>query len=234
MSWSRAQSGQVDLQRREAMLQRFLWAYLASIVFVLLIATNYPAPWAASSSGARNTGVDLTLQSRANRAELSRPQSIEPTQVAEGEESDQKPVDFANSDAMETGANPPTQADAEYDDETAKSRNRLGIIESRFSLANVGAPNVVERIDTNGRIETKKDVLVRNTVIGTIPIVVDGASNLFLHSNDLKAILAGQDGLKSRLEGLPSTGLVSFRRLRDMGIDLRYNPASDNVSVRGL
>ena len=82
---------------------------------------------------------------------------------------------------------------------------------------------------TDGSIRVRKVVQAGNTQMGAVEITIDRKSSLLIDVADARKLLA-QNGMTTRsLAALPASGLVSFKTLRERGVDLRYDPDRDLV-----
>ncbi|QUL38131.1 hypothetical protein [Erythrobacter sp. JK5] len=106
------------------------------------------------------------------------------------------------------------------------------ILPSDFSLDGQSGSSAAVSRSASGTIAVRKPVFVGNTSIGSIPINVDDDAQLYVEARQLKSLLTGQPRVSSQLASLPERGPVSFQRLRQMGIDLRYDPTLDRVNLR--
>ena len=95
-----------------------------------------------------------------------------------------------------------------------------GFIALDFDLAGNG--------DLPGMLELSKSVQFENSDLGQIAIRIDDASRIFISSEDLMRVVPAS----LRPSRKPPVEFVPLQQLRDQGIDLRYDPLSDQFILR--
>ncbi|WP_390587750.1 hypothetical protein [Erythrobacter sp. MTPC3] len=81
-------------------------------------------------------------------------------------------------------------------------------------------------------IEVAKAVFAGGTDIGTLTVTVDRNARLFVRGTELARILASPASNVQPPPQIASNDLVSFQRLRETGIDLRYDPIEDRIILQ--
>ncbi len=225
------ESGMPAEQRSE----RLLLAYLIIIVVGLAAASHYPRflaptttaeavsdqPQLARGEIANTSSTILHPQRMADDAATRDRLGLTPSSVPQSEDSAEPSSDEADTAQPSEGS---------QKDEAAK----LGLLDTDFSLVGTDARAPRANADTSEPIRVRKTVAMGNATIGSLPITIDSDSRLSLEIRDLRQLLQGQAGFTTRLERVPESGTISFERLRDAGIDLRYNPTSDQVTLQRL
>ena len=84
---------------------------------------------------------------------------------------------------------------------------------------------------TEGSIKVRKLVRSGNAEVGAINVTIDQNSRLLLDAGDVRTLVASRPDASKRLADLPESGLVTTRALRDRGIDFRYDPNTDVISL---
>ena len=112
-------------------------------------------------------------------------------------------------------------------------------LEQRFSQAasfdlrkvgDVGTPDTL----APGAIEVTKSVKANGRDLGTIPLRIAADSTVSIKLGDLVEMFRTQMNSRNFAEldaSVRANTYVSFRRLRDAGIDVRYDPVSDSVAM---
>lgn len=100
-----------------------------------------------------------------------------------------------------------------------------------FSLPQAGQAEAGLATATDGSIKVRKLVQAGTNEVGAIDITIDRNSLLFIDAGDARQVLAGNDAAMRKLDKLPASGLVSFKAMRDRGIDFRYDPNRDLITV---
>lgn len=96
-----------------------------------------------------------------------------------------------------------------------------------FSLPPGNTDNGTFTAAPEGSIRVRKAVQVGSKPVGSLPITIDRHSRLLLDVSDLRKLMRD----RPLPDGLPADGLVSFRMLRDLGLNLRYNPTEDVLDL---
>ncbi len=216
-----------------------LTAYLSTIVLALSIACIYP--YMVGTKPQALSDHSLSQATTAPHTDDSgTPSSLRgsvPSQVENRSEANaQGLTDTATENALEPEALNAARAGVadgaqEGDNEAA---NAFGLLESDFSLPGAEPRTSAVGGERSDPIRVRKTVAMGNGTIGSIPITIDSSSKLSLEAGDLRRLLSGQAGFSSRLERMPEEGIVSFERLRALGIDLRYNPTLDQVTLQAI
>ncbi len=217
---------------RISISERMLWVYFAAIVLTLAYAAMKP-----SVDNALFGQRDLALE-ETQRIRLATNQPA--SQI--GANAGKQPIAITDDDSAikeaikeQTAPSDSTVSSDEGADAAlagADATGGLAVIPSGFELTSTGSRNNSIESDNAGNIEVRKSVYLGDAAIGTIPVTINPNAQLLLNSRDLRNLLSNQSGIGRRLNTLPEEGLVSFERLRNSGIDLRYNPTGDRIIVR--
>jgi len=98
-----------------------------------------------------------------------------------------------------------------------------------FNLADfTGGNRAATPSGQDGEIEVQKTPTANGQILGTLTVTIDKYAQLHAAPGELRQILAETNEI-SGLSRVGSARLVSFARLRDTGIDLRYDPVSDVI-----
>lgn len=84
---------------------------------------------------------------------------------------------------------------------------------------------------TEGSINVRKVVKAGNSEVGAINVTIDQNSRLLLDAGDVRTLVASYPGGSKRTAELPQSGLMTTRALRELGIDFRYDPNADVISL---
>lgn len=216
-----------------------LMAYLSIIVAALLVACIYPY-----AIGKKHRLMPADSQSQAMTAERS--DDSDPGSTLQGTPATQSglPPDDTSRESEEARADnsfSPDLSDSALTDVSGAAQgggdgaNReFSLLESDFNLPGAEPRPAAVEGNSSDPIRVRKTVAMGNGTIGSIPITIDSSSRLSLEARDLRQLLSGQAGFSSRLERMPEQGTVSFERLRTLGIDLRYNPTLDQVTLQAI
>lgn len=109
--------------------------------------------------------------------------------------------------------------------------NEGSFIALDFSLP--GASGLESSVEsaTDGTINVRKVVKAGNSEVGAIDVTIDQNSRLLLDAADVRALMARYPGGAQLSSDLPQSGLMTTRALRDLGIDFRYDPNADVISL---
>lgn len=116
-------------------------------------------------------------------------------------------------------------------DQAQMGRNDGSFIPLDFSLP--GGSEIANSVETatEGSIKVRKLVRSGNAEVGAINVTIDQNSRLLLDTADVRTLVASRPDASKRLADLPESGLVTTRALRDRGIDFRYDPNTDVISL---
>lgn len=84
---------------------------------------------------------------------------------------------------------------------------------------------------SDGQIEVQKPLLSSGASIGSLTVTIDRNARLFVDKSHLRGLLDQAEIPATGLARLGSDQLVSFDRLRDVGVNLRYDPIYDHIEV---
>lgn len=108
----------------------------------------------------------------------------------------------------------------------------LGDIDFRLYGNDSAQPMSAREVPGSGRkIEVAKPVTSAGKPLGTVTVTIDENARLFMKGSDLAGILPSEFARHPQLANETASGLVSFQRLRELGVDLRYDPVSDRIEL---
>lgn len=100
-----------------------------------------------------------------------------------------------------------------------------------FSLPQAGQAEAAIASAPDGSIKVRKIVQAGTNEVGAIDITIDRNSLLLIDVGDARRIFSGNEPALRKLDTLPASGMVSFKAMRDRGIDFRYDPNRDLITV---
>ena len=81
-------------------------------------------------------------------------------------------------------------------------------------------------------ISVSKPVAIGGTDSGRLAIRIDGAAQIFADRWQVAAMIDDTDSATAnRIRTASGDDYLSFRRLRDLGVDIRYDPAGDRIII---
>lgn len=213
-------------QNGDEYASRLLGYFLVLIVVILMAASTIPSIISLAENGTETSKASNQLSGHLpnERRDESQPQSgsagmdgsVVTEEVSVGTVGNLGGQSLATAAAVQPG-NGIQQLTS--DDET------LPLNSIRFDLEELTERAVAERAIADGQIRVQKSVFSGGSELGTLSITVDRYAQLFASKSDLEALLPQSNALSSVGEGT----LVSFTRLRQSGINLRYDPVSDLI-----
>jgi hypothetical protein len=106
--------------------------------------------------------------------------------------------------------------------------------DSDFARAQLARANANEGRDRAGAVRIAKDIYAGGRRAGRLEIMVLPDGELLVQGSELKSLLAGPDfASEATLARGLGNGRLSFRDLREAGIDLRYSPEDDSFRIVG-
>jgi len=144
------------------------------------------------------------------------------------------------------------QADKEKGSRFAPLRNDPGAFERAFGNTPERAPRRITLAPTpkpgksgmldidfslNGgansakTINVRKPVAVAGSASGNLSIRIDGAAKIYAKRTEVASLLEGKSDKSERVKTASSEEFVSFEQLRDIGVDIRYDPSSDRIVI---
>jgi hypothetical protein len=212
-----------DTNRRSA-AERALLAYTCLIVALLLSASTQDH-WrpALARALAQEAGAGSALFEVALGPSQSAPSSTAGEDAKRSDEAQGSSLSLPNAEAADR--------DAPAADPAGSALTDLGVAAIDFSLSPSDGRGAQSnrRAAAEGDIEVRKEVLFGNSAIGSLPITVAGDALLYVDGSDVAALLERSPNAASQLSRKPPAGPLSFDRLRDFGINLRYDPISDRI-----
>ena len=113
-------------------------------------------------------------------------------------------------------------------DDQAMSSSLIGI---DFDLATQGAVSSAPVIQPESLVAVQKSVFANGSELGSLTVQIDPAAKPYLDRAELKELLARAGVSTARLDARSSSELLSFTNVRDAGIDLRYDPIEDSITL---
>lgn len=101
-----------------------------------------------------------------------------------------------------------------------------------FDLADTMASPAVTRMPEGEIIKVQKQAFANGANLGTLSVSIDENARIFAQRDDLMAILQGNDAVLRRVARIETDGPVSFQRLREFGVNLRYDPIADRIILQ--
>ena len=205
----------------------FLAALLTTVILVLIASSLLPINFTPISI---NVGSSETLDRGDNEPEqlpgvefaLDANAPIE--EVAEiGDQNSVSDIDLAASPG-ET----PAEQDLASSDLAPSSPSNDSLAGLSFNLADIAGAESRATPGEDGQIEVRKSLISNGQDLGTLTVTIDKYAQLHATPGELRGILTEPDNLAG-LNRVGNAQLVSFARLRDTGIDLRYDPVSDVI-----
>ena len=80
-------------------------------------------------------------------------------------------------------------------------------------------------------INVRKPVAVAGTASGNLSIRIDGAAKIYAKRSEVASLLEGKSDKSERVRTASGEDFVSFEQLRDMGVDIRYDPSADRIVI---
>lgn len=204
----------------------FLTAYLAAIVAALLTATTTPQLFGPSNeTGPSSEYVSLAAVGQAGEPEAAAgfgaseslaAAELDTSEVAGGDD---------GRDRLSAAQAPSRPAD---DAEAAA----LGLAPIDFDLGTTTAAGSSSVRAEGNRIEITKPLYSNGVELGSLAVTIDQNARLFTQRADLQALLQADEAATRRISRIENEGLVSFQRLREYGVSLRYDPIADRIVLQ--
>jgi len=111
---------------------------------------------------------------------------------------------------------------------------RNGVIPLSFDLSDLtsGSTPRPSRGAKASDIEIRKKVQAGGQDLGEITVRVDKYSRLAVDTAQLRTVLKEQPKLAESSNKLPESGMIGFTELRNRGVDLRYDPVADRLTLQ--
>lgn len=84
---------------------------------------------------------------------------------------------------------------------------------------------------TDGSVIVRKVIKAGPRELGEIDITIDRESRLLMDIGDARKLLDRDPQALRKLLTLPASGLTSFAAMREKGIDFRYDPGRDQITL---
>lgn len=114
---------------------------------------------------------------------------------------------------------------------TVDRQSAASFIPLDFSIPQVDPTDMAIANATEGSIKVRKLVQAGQKEIGAVDIVISRNSQLFMNIGDARRLLEGNDVGTRKLQSFPISGLISFKTMREQGVDFRYDPSRDLILV---
>ena len=98
-----------------------------------------------------------------------------------------------------------------------------------FALPTEGSSVGDTKLTNDGSIEVTKTLVFEQKAVGSIAVRIDKRSTLFVDGGDVKSLLSDHPQFAERVGSVPDSGMVTFQKLRDFGLNFRYNPVDDQL-----
>lgn len=213
----------VEDNRAERSEHLFLTVYLGAIVAALLAATTAPQIYRPVTADGAETPVDGLAGSSVSRD----------TAVSDG----LSVVDASDSDSGSASDDSGGAANLAGATETSRGGARhdalaLGIAPIDFDLGETTASGASGAQPDGNRILVRKPVISQGVELGSLSVTIDENARLYAQRGDLQTLLEGDADASRRLSRVRADGLVSFQRLREFGVSLRYDPIEDHIVLQ--
>ncbi len=99
-----------------------------------------------------------------------------------------------------------------------------GMIDVNFDLEGGAA--------SSGAISVSKPVAIGNSGSGRLAIRIDGAAQIFADKDQIAALINDSDAKTAqKVRTAGGEDYLSFQKLRDLGVNIRYDPAADRIVI---
>lgn len=202
-----------------------LTVYLIAIVIGLLAATASPDLQGQATGSHALPTAKMSPQIASSRAVA---QDDEPSDPANRQGSG------ALTDRADETSNAITDQGGDIAETSANSDNRPSLALARFDfdLGERSALTSSARPAGDGQIEVRKAVYSGGSQLGAVDITIDRNARLFVKGADLRKILGSKADGSTQAARIGPDGLVSFQRLRELGVSLRYDPIADHIVLQ--
>lgn len=112
---------------------------------------------------------------------------------------------------------------------TVRSVPLASFIPLDFSLPETDPTDMDVASATEGSIKVRKVVQAGPAEIGAVDIIISRNSQLFMSIGDARRLLEINDSAARKLQSFPASGLISFKTMREKGVDFRYDPSRDLI-----
>lgn len=80
-------------------------------------------------------------------------------------------------------------------------------------------------------IAVQKPVTVAGLASGNLSVRIDGAAKIYANRAEIASLLDGKSNKSERVRAASAEDFLSFQQIRDLGIDIRYDPSSDRIII---
>lgn len=142
------------------------------------------------------------------------------------------------AEAAEAGVPPPRSGPSDFDlafgDGFGRSASR-----SSAPIQQPGSNRMIEvdfdlegGAESSNAISVDKPVAIGGNNSGRLAIRIDGAAQIFADRGQVAELLAKDDAATAeKVRTAGGEDYLSFRQLRDLGVDIRYDPAADRIVI---
>ncbi|WP_114521752.1 hypothetical protein [Altererythrobacter sp. ZODW24] len=86
--------------------------------------------------------------------------------------------------------------------------------------------------DSEGALEVTKPLILNGQKVAPLSVKIVGGATILVSRFDLLGLLRTKDIELSGARMLPNVEHVSFRQLRDAGLEVRYDPVADAITLK--
>lgn len=149
---------------------------------------------------------------------------------------------------VETDTNPETETDIDEDadssgvagpeiDVLTSAENRsVGSAPNRTAVSQNGVLpveyNLARGGDSEGAIEVSKSLVLNGKNVAPLSVQIVGGATILVSRSDLLGRMKAANIELSGARMLPNVEHVSFRQLRDAGLEVRYDPVADAITLK--
>lgn len=209
--------------------QPALTAYLTVVVLALLAAGSVEREGAMAGTLAN---TDIAGQSRPSV--LAGPRRTNGLAFVGQSDTALSASDDERQDHTKTDGDALAERSPEFAARTTgqvRGKPTAGLMALDYTLPGTAERSAPIEPTRDGNITVSKPVLLGANTAGSISITIDSDARLLLESGELRALLEKQSNTEATVARLPESGLVSFNSLRNLGVDLRYNPTQDRIVI---
>lgn len=122
------------------------------------------------------------------------------------------------------GSSPRSSSLARSEARTLPKPDRSGMLRIDFDLQG-GA-------ESPRAVSVDKPVAIGNATNGKLAIRIDGAAQIFANRGQLASLLdSSAPGKAQAIRGASTDEFMSFTQLRDLGVNIRYDPSADRIVI---
>lgn len=80
-------------------------------------------------------------------------------------------------------------------------------------------------------ITVRKPVAIAGAASGNLSLRIDGAARIYANKAEVATLLEGRSDKSERIRTASGEEFVSFDQLRDLGVNIRYDPSADRIVI---